>query len=32
VSYLWGKFQLLILKKDMPLIAYPGNAGSAGGV
>jgi hypothetical protein len=32
VSYLWGKFQLLILKKDMPLVAYPGNAGSAGGV
>ena len=31
VSYLWGKFQLLILKKDMPLVAYPGNAGSAGG-
>ena len=32
VSYLWGKFQLLILKKDMPLIAYPGNAGSGSGV
>jgi mono/diheme cytochrome c family protein len=32
VSYLWGKFQLLILKKDMPLVAYPGNSGSAGGV
>ena len=32
VSYLWGKFQLLILKNDMPLVAYPGNAGSAGGV
>jgi mono/diheme cytochrome c family protein len=31
VSYLWGKFQLLILKKDMPLVTYPGNAGSAGG-
>ena len=30
VSYLWGKFQLLILKKDLPLLAYPGNAGSAG--
>jgi mono/diheme cytochrome c family protein len=30
VSYLWGKFQLLILKKDMPLVTYPGNAGSAG--
>ena len=32
VSYLWGKFQLLILKRDMPLVAYPGNAGSAGGL
>ena len=30
VSYLWGKFQLLILKKDLPLLAFPGNAGSAG--
>jgi hypothetical protein len=28
---MWGKFQLLILKKDLPLIAYPGNAGSGGG-
>jgi mono/diheme cytochrome c family protein len=32
VSYLWGKFQLLILKKDMPLLTFPGNAGSGGGV
>jgi hypothetical protein len=32
VSYLWGKFQLLILKRDMPLLAFPGNAGSGGGV
>lgn len=32
VSYLWGKFQLLILKRDMPLIVYPGNAGSGAGV
>jgi CheY-like chemotaxis protein len=30
VSYLWGKFQLLILKKDLPLLAFPGNAGSGG--
>ena len=30
LSYLWGKFEVLILKKDAPLIAYPGNAGSAG--
>ena len=28
-SYLWGKFQLLILKKDLPLRVYPGNAGTA---
>lgn len=28
-SYLWGKFQMLILKKDIPLRVYPGNAGSA---
>ena len=32
VSYLWGKFQLLILKRDMPLLTFPGNAGSGGGV
>jgi mono/diheme cytochrome c family protein len=27
-SYLWGKFQVLILKKDLPLHLYPGNAGT----
>lgn len=27
-SYLWGKFQVLILKKDLPLRVYPGNAGT----
>ena len=27
-SYLWGKFQLLILKKDIPGFTYPGNAGT----
>ena len=27
-SYLWGKFQMLILKKDLPLHTYSGNAGS----
>ena len=26
-SYLWGKFKVLILKKDIPSHAYPGNAG-----
>ena len=26
-SYLWGKFQVLILKKDIPGRVYPGNAG-----
>ena len=29
-SYFWNKFQLLILGRDLPLIGYPGNAGSAG--
>lgn len=29
-SYLWGKFQVLILKKDIPIRTYPGNAGTAG--
>ena len=27
-SYLWGKFQALILKKDLPIYVYPGNAGT----
>jgi cytochrome c oxidase cbb3-type subunit 2 len=27
-SYLWGKFQALILKKDIPLHVFPGNAGT----
>jgi mono/diheme cytochrome c family protein len=31
VSYLVGKFRLLILHIDPPLYAYPGNAGTAGG-
>lgn len=26
-SYLWGKFQLLILKKDIPALTFPGNSG-----
>lgn len=30
-SYLWGKFQVLILKKDLPFHAYPGNAGTTHG-
>lgn len=30
-SYMWGKFQALILKKDIPIHAYPGNAGMTGG-
>jgi cytochrome c oxidase cbb3-type subunit 2 len=29
-SYFWGKFELLILKKDLPLRTYPGNAGTTG--
>jgi hypothetical protein len=28
-SHLWGKFEILILKKDIPIRVYPGNAGSA---
>jgi mono/diheme cytochrome c family protein len=28
-SYLWGKFQALVLKKSLPLHVYPGNAGSS---
>jgi len=27
-SYLWGKFQTLLLKKDLPIHLYPGNAGT----
>ncbi|HEX7573734.1 MAG TPA: c-type cytochrome [Bacteroidota bacterium] len=27
-SYLWGKFEVLVLKKDIPLHAFPGNAGT----
>ena len=30
LSYLWGKFQVLILKKDIPGRVYPGNAGMLG--
>ncbi len=29
-SYMWGKFKMLILKEDFPIIAYPGNAGKTG--
>lgn len=28
--YLWGKFRLLFLGNDPPVVIYPGNAGSAG--
>lgn len=27
-SYMWGKFKMLILKKDQPFLTYPGNAGT----
>ena len=27
--YLWGKFKMLILGGDPPMIFYPGNVGSA---
>jgi mono/diheme cytochrome c family protein len=29
--YLWGKFKMLILQQDPPLLFFPGNAGTAGG-
>ena len=29
--YLWGKFKMLILQKDPPILIYPGNVGSTGG-
>ncbi len=29
--YLWGKFRMLIIGQDLPIIFLPGNAGSAGG-
>ena len=29
--YLWGKFKMLILQQDPPIIFYPGNAGDRGG-
>ncbi len=29
--YLWGKFQMLILQKDPPIVIFSGNAGSTGG-
>jgi hypothetical protein len=28
--YLWGKFRMLILGQDLPMIFLPGNAGAAG--
>jgi cytochrome c oxidase cbb3-type subunit 2 len=31
LPYLWGKFQFLILKRDIPGTDYPGNAGTPGG-
>jgi cbb3-type cytochrome c oxidase subunit III len=29
--YLWGKFKLLILKTDPPIVIFPGNVGMRGG-
>jgi len=31
-AYLWGKFKMLILGDDPPMIFYPGNAGTTGGL
>ena len=30
-SYLWGKFKMLILGDDPPIVIFPGNAGARGG-
>jgi mono/diheme cytochrome c family protein len=30
--YLWGKFKMLILEKDPPIIIYPGNVGTKAGM
>jgi cytochrome c oxidase cbb3-type subunit 2 len=29
--YLWGKFKMLILAQDPPILIFPGNVGAAGG-
>ena len=29
--YLWGKFKMLILGQDPPMVFFPGNAGVTGG-
>jgi hypothetical protein len=29
--YLWGKFKMLILQKDPPILIFPGNAGTQTG-
>jgi cbb3-type cytochrome c oxidase subunit III len=31
-AFLWGKFKMLILGDDPPMIFYPGNAGTTGGL
>ena len=31
LSYLWGKFKMLVLKEDLPFYVYPGNAGQTAG-
>jgi hypothetical protein len=30
--YLWGKFKFLILGVDPPIVFFPGNAGTKGGL
>jgi len=30
-THLWGKFKMLVLGDDPPMIFYPGNAGSGDG-
>ncbi len=31
-AYLWGKFKMLILKTDPPIVIFPGNVGMQGGL
>ncbi len=29
--YLWGKFKMLVLQQDPPIVFFPGNAGTTKG-
>lgn len=30
-KYLWGKFQLLVMQRDLPIVIFPGNVGAPAG-